>query len=107
MNSKILLVVEFVLMAAYLAVVFLVLDLKTGLGLGLLAAVSGLLFFLVWLLEKKREKLKETEEMGEMPGLPPSRPGMPETRAPGTSSMSIPSSRLIASSELPPQKPLP
>lgn len=104
MNSKILLVVEFMFMAAYLAVVFLVLDLKTGLGLGLLAAVSALLFFLVWLLEKKREKLKETEEMGEMPGLPPTTPGMSGTKSPGISA-GPPSSKPAIPSEL--SKPLP
>ncbi len=106
MNSKILLVVEFIMMAAYLAVVFLVLDLKTGLGLGLLAAVSGLLFFLVWLIEKKREKLKETEEMGEMPGLPPTMPPTMQQNI-NITGQNVAGKMPPISSTPPPQKPLP
>lgn len=106
MNSKILLVVEFVLMAAYLAVVFLVLDLKTGLGLGLLAAVSALLFFLVWLIEKKREKLKETEEMGVMPGLPPTASPTIQQNT-NINIQNVAGKMPPISSTPPPQKPLP
>ncbi|MEK6950623.1 MAG: hypothetical protein AABX13_02775 [Nanoarchaeota archaeon] len=103
MNSKILLVAEFILMAAYLALVFLVLDLKKGIGLALLGVISAALFFLVWLLEKKREKLKETEETGQLPGMPSSIPSTMPAAMPPTMPPSLPS----APPESPPLKPQP
>lgn len=94
MNSKLLLVIEFVLLAGYLALVFLVLDLSKLLNLILLGASTLILFLLVWLLEKKREKLKVIEEgppqvlpgaglgqqFGEQSAFPPPNPGQPPSR---------------------------
>lgn len=104
MNSTFLLVIEFILMAGYLAVVFLALDLKKGTGLALLGGISAILFFLVWLLEKKREKLKETEETGQLPGMPPT---MPSSRPPPMSSTMPPSLPPTMPSQNPPLKPQP